>query len=109
VREVVGASGVQIVYDILRGEPDTTNLTWTKRYKENIEKISTGNLFDVAEVVKDLVSRGVKKNLSAGEKRMLNRAATMLITELSISLDEDTYEVGQRVADFLGVEPEFFE
>ncbi|MDR1033348.1 MAG: CarD family transcriptional regulator [Bifidobacteriaceae bacterium] len=109
VRDIIDKNGVEIVFDILSNDPPDTNMTWTKRFKENVEKSSTGNLFDVAEVIKDLVYRGDTKAISAGEKRMLHRSMIVLVTELAISLDENEEEVKRIVTEKLDVPIDYFD
>lgn len=60
---------------------------WNRRYRENLEKMRTGSIFDTAAVVRSLSHRDKQKGLSTGEKKMLNSAKQILISELILSLD----------------------
>ena len=61
------------------------NQTWNRRYREYMEKIKTGSVFEIAEVLRDLSRLKADKELSFGEKQMLDQAKTLLICELAIA------------------------
>ena len=86
LREIVSAEEIPKVYEILRerNTPDE-NQAWNRRYREYMEKIKTGSVFEVAEVFRDLILLKMEKDLSFGEKRILNMAQNLLIKELSIA------------------------
>lgn len=86
LRGVCSKREVKKVYDILRqeGEPAST-VNWNRRYKTNLEKVSSGDIFQVAEVVRNLSIRERDKGLSAGEKRMLAKARQILVSELTFA------------------------
>ena len=95
VRNVVDADGLARVFDLLRA-PHTEELTnWSRRYKANLEKLHSGNVLKVAEVVRDLWRRERERGLSAGEKRMLAKARQILVSELALAekVEEDRAEV----------------
>ena len=74
-------------------------MNWSRRYKLNVEKISTGDVNQIAEVVRDLSQRNVDEHgLSAGEKRMLTRARSILTSEISLS-EDISEEEAQRLLD----------
>ena len=87
LREVVNKREVKKVWDILKEGESKMPANWSRRYKTNIEKIRSGDIFQVAEVVRNLSIREAEKGLSAGEKRMLAKARQILVSEL-------TYAVG---------------
>ena len=68
---------------------------WSRRYKTNIEKIRSGDVYQVAEVVRNLSIREAEKGLSAGEKRMLAKARQILVSELALAerVEEDKAEI----------------
>ena len=72
-------------------ESVATTVNWNKRYKENMEKMKTGNIYEVADVVKTLAYRDKSKGLSTGEKKMFNNAKQILISELVLA-NEDKME-----------------
>lgn len=91
VRDVVNAEGLNKVFNVLR-QPYTEEPTnWSRRYKANLEKLASGDVIKVAEVVRDLWRREKERGLSAGEKRMLAKARQILVSELALA--EKTDEV----------------
>ena len=95
VRDVVDADGLERVFQVLRAEHTEEPTNWSRRYKSNLEKLHSGNVIKVSEVVRDLWRRDRDKGLSAGEKRMLAKARAILVAELALAEDvaEDRAEV----------------
>lgn len=85
VRDVVGADGLERVFEVLRAEYTEEPTNWSRRFKANVEKIASGDVIKVAEVVRDLSRRDAGRGLSAGEKRMLARARQILVSELALA------------------------
>ena len=99
VRDIVDANEVATVFDILRTPVVEKEMNWSRRYKLNVEKIATGDVNKIAEVVRDLAQRDVDEHgLSAGEKRMLSKARSILTSEISLSEKIDETEA-QRLLD----------
>ncbi|GAA1173902.1 CarD family transcriptional regulator [Nesterenkonia xinjiangensis] len=94
VRDVVGKEGLEHVFDVLRAEYTEEPTNWSRRYKANLEKLASGDVNKVAEVVRDLWRRENDRGLSAGEKRMLAKARQILVSELALAkkLEEDAAE-----------------
>jgi CarD family transcriptional regulator, regulator of rRNA transcription len=94
LREVVSKREVKKVLDVLREDESKMPSNWSRRYKTNIEKIRSGDVYQVAEVVRNLAIRENEKGLSAGEKRMLAKARQILVSELvfAVSVDEEKAE-----------------
>lgn len=94
VRDVVGKEGLERVFDVLRAEFTEEPTNWSRRYKANLEKLASGDVNKVAEVVRDLWRREHDRGLSAGEKRMLAKARQILVSELALAkkLQEDEAE-----------------
>jgi CarD family transcriptional regulator len=85
LRQVISLKQVSKVYKILkRKNIEIDAQTWNRRYREYIDKIKTGSIFEVAGVLRDLFLLRVDKDLSFGERRMLDTARNLLIKELSI-------------------------
>ena len=85
VRDVVDSAGLDRVFNVLR-QPYTEEPTnWSRRYKANLEKLASGDVIKVAEVVRDLYHRDLDRGLSAGEKRMLAKAKQILVSELALA------------------------
>ena len=87
VRDVVDADGLERVFQVLRAEHTEEPTNWSRRYKANLEKLHSGNVNKVSEVVRDLWRRDRDKGLSAGEKRMLAKARAILVAELALAED----------------------
>ncbi|MBK8448201.1 MAG: CarD family transcriptional regulator [Micropruina sp.] len=85
VRNVVDAEGLKRVFDVLRAPHTEEPTNWSRRYKANLEKLHSGNVLKVAEVVRDLWRRERERGLSAGEKRMLAKARQILVSELALA------------------------
>lgn len=89
VRDVVDEKGLEEVFEVLR-QPYTEEPTnWSRRYKANVEKLASGDVKKVAEVVRDLWRRDQDRGLSAGEKRMLAKARQILVSELALAEKTD--------------------
>lgn len=87
LREVVPKKEVRKVLDVLKKAESKMPANWSRRYKTNIEKIRSGDIYQVAEVVRNLSIRESEKGLSAGEKRMLSKARQILVSELTFAVD----------------------
>lgn len=86
LREVIKNKEVDEVFDILRQkEVASDNQTWNRRHREYMEKIKTGSCFEIAEVLRDLALLRRQKELSFGERRMLDTARGLLVRELAIA------------------------
>ena len=95
VRDVVGKEGLDRVFEVLRTPHAEEPTNWSRRYKANLEKLASGDVIKVSEVVRDLWRREKDRGLSAGEKRMLAKARQILVSELALAekTDEDKAEV----------------
>ena len=89
VREVIDERQIKIVIEVLSGKSTKMESNWNRRYRENMEKLKTGNILEVAEVVRNLMRSDRKKKLSTGEKKMLNNARQILISEIVLAGDMD--------------------
>ncbi len=89
LRDVIDMDGVEAVYDVLRGEVEEETGNWSRRFKANTEKMGSGNVLRIAEVVRDLWRREQGAGVSAGEKRMLFKARQILVSELALALKLD--------------------
>jgi CarD family transcriptional regulator len=87
LREVVSRREVKKVFDLLREEEEWIPTNWSRRYKTNLAKLSSGDIYQVAEVVRNLTQREKGKGLSAGEKHMLAKARPILVSELTFAFD----------------------
>lgn len=85
VRDVIDDAGVQAVYEVLRDNFVEEPGNWSRRYKANQEKMASGSVYRVSEVVRDLWRRDQERGVSAGEKRMLQKARQILVSELALA------------------------
>ena len=87
LRRVVAANVVDDVLEVLRGDPTAMPKNWIHRYKHNRDKLKTGDIFEVAEVIRNLAIRHSDKDLSTGEKQMFTKAKKILASELMYARD----------------------
>jgi CarD family transcriptional regulator len=87
LREVIDWDGVERVLDILREQCSAMSPNWNRRYRANLEKIKSGDIYEVAEVVRNLITRDREKGLSSGERKMLENARQILISELVLATE----------------------
>jgi len=86
LRELIGCSEVPKLYSILKKrDVSIDNQTWNRRYREYMDKIKTGSVFEVAEVYRDLLILKLEKELSFGERKMLDTARNLLVKEISLA------------------------
>jgi CarD family transcriptional regulator len=103
LREVTPKKEMPKVIKALKKQEPTTNTTnWSRRFKANVEKLKSGDIYQVAEVVRSLHQRDKEKGLSAGEKRMLTKAKQILVSELSFSQGLNEEEAEQMLEEVLG-------
>ena len=94
VRDVIGKDGLERVFDVLRAAFTEEPTNWSRRYKANLEKLASGDVIKVSEVVRDLWRRDQDRGLSAGEKRMLAKARQILVSEIALALKADEEHAG---------------
>jgi CarD family transcriptional regulator len=94
LRDVINKKEVPKVYAVMKSRKEgiADNQTWNRRYREYMDKIKTGSLYDVAEVFRDLFLLKLNKDLSFGERKLYDTAQILLVRELSTAkkTDEDT-------------------
>ena len=101
VRDVIGKDGLERVFDVLRAAFTEEPTNWSRRYKANLEKLASGDVNKVAEVVRDLWRREQDRGLSAGEKRMLTKARQILVGELALAEATDDGNAESRLDEAL--------
>ena len=87
LRRIISKSEVSEVFALLKADSTAMESNWNRRYRKNTEKLKTGDILEVAEVVRNLWRNDKIKKLSAGEKNMLNNARQILISELTLVKD----------------------
>lgn len=79
------------------------NQTWNRRYREYMEKIKTGSVYEIAEVLRDLFLLKADKELSFGERKMLDSARTLLLKELTLATSKEELFQEEEVKSIFGV------
>ena len=98
LRPVIEEHLVDQVYEILRERDVKLNdQIWLRRYQSYTEKINTGSLFEVAQVLRDLILRKYEKPLSFGEQKMLDQARRLVVQEISVAKEIDKSETEEEV------------
>jgi CarD family transcriptional regulator len=101
---VIAEQEVKEVYNILRSkEIAVEGQTWNRRYREYMDKIKTGSVFEIAEVLRDLSVLRVSKELSFGERKMLDTARQLLVKELAIAKNTKETKIEQELDKIFGV------
>ena len=104
LRRVISDSEVKQVYAILEEKDvEFTPQTWNRRYREYMDKIKTGSIFDLATVLRDLYILQLDKPLSFGEKKMLDTAKGLLVKELSVAKDKKEEEITEGIESIFNV------
>ena len=85
VRDGVDRAGLEEVFAVLSSQDYEEPANWSRRFKANVEKLATGDVLKVAEVVRDLSRRSDGRGISTGEKRMLAKARQVLVAELALA------------------------
>lgn len=97
LREVINDEEVEEVFTVLRAKEARMPTNWSRRYKNHLEMLKSGDVYQVANVVRNLSLRQKNANISAGEKRMLIRARDILVSELTFALNVDKDEAEDRL------------
>ena len=101
MRAPISVEDVEDLFELLRKKDVREPSNWSRRFKNHQEKLKSGDVYQVAEVVRNLALREAAKGLSAGEKSMLVRARGVLVSELSFALDVSEDDALERVNEVL--------
>jgi CarD family transcriptional regulator, regulator of rRNA transcription len=101
LRRVIDEETVKKVLAVLQDECSEMPKNWNRRFKHNRDKIKTGDIYELAEVVRNLAIREAQKGLSTGEKQMFTRAKKILASELMYALEMDEDEVDEHLYSLL--------
>jgi CarD family transcriptional regulator len=104
LREVISPKDVKEVFHILKSKEISVEegQTWNRRYREYMDKIKTGSVFEVAEVMRDLTLIQASKELSFGERKMLETARQLLIKELAIAKRTNEAKIEREIDKIFG-------
>lgn len=97
VRSIIGKEEASKVLQVLESNETEMSNNWNKRYKENMDKMKSGDIYEVADVVRNLSYKQKEKGLSTGEKKMLNNAKQILVSELVLAEHASENEVENLV------------
>lgn len=101
IRPVISQEEGKKVVDILKADKTKMSKNWSQRYRQNLEAIKTGDIYEIAEIVRNLTILDMSKGLSASEKKMLTKSKRILVSELVISGALDKEEASDMIDDFI--------
>ncbi len=99
IRNVIDKEQAKKVFDVLGEEDSQVEMNWNKRYRENMDKMKTGDIYEVADVVRNLSFKQKEKGLSTGEKKMLTNAKQILVSELALAEESSQETVENLIED----------
>lgn len=97
VRNIINKEEVQKVFNVLEENETEMSNNWNKRYRDNMDKMKSGDIFEIADVVRNLSLKQKEKGLSTGEKKMLNNARQILVSELVLAENKSQDEVEKLI------------
>ena len=98
VRSIIDKSSADRVFSILEEDETEMSMNWNKRYRDNMDKMKSGDIYEVADVVRNLSFKQKEKGLSTGEKKMLINAKQILVSELVLA-ERSSYEEMENIVD----------
>jgi CarD family transcriptional regulator len=103
LRSVIKWQEVKKVFEVLKSgdKEEEDNFNWKVRYTNNLEKMKSGSIYKVAEVARNLSYRSRTKGLSSGERKLLDSACQMIVSELSFAQRSSVEEVNSKVKEIL--------
>ena len=103
VRNIIGKDEAAKVMAVLGEDETEMSQNWNKRYRDNMEKMKSGDIYEVADVVRNLSFKQKEKGLSTGEKKMLNNAKQILVSELVLAEHASQEEVEKLVENKINI------
>lgn len=97
VRSIIDKSSAEKVFRVLESDETEMSMNWNKRYRDNMDKMKSGDIYKVADVVRNLSFKQKEKGLSTGEKKMLNNAKQILVSELVLAEHANQEEVEEQI------------
>ena len=97
VRNIIDKDSADKVFGVLEKDETEMDKNWNKRYRDNMEKMKSGDIYEIADVVRNLSFKQKEKGLSTGEKKMLNNAKQILVSELVLAEHSSQDEVEQLI------------
>ena len=97
VRNIIDKNSADRVFKVLEQDETEMNKNWNKRYRDNMEKLKSGDIYEIADVVRNLAFKQKEKGLSTGEKKMLNNARQILVSELVLAEHSNKEQIEELV------------
>ena len=97
VRSIIDKDSAEKVFRVLESDETEMSMNWNKRYRDNMEKMKSGDIYKIADVVRNLSFKQKEKGLSTGEKKMLNNAKQILVSELVLTEHSTQDEIEKMV------------
>ena len=97
VRNIIDKDSAEKVFRVLESDETEMSMNWNKRYRDNMEKMKSGDIYKIADVVRNLSFKKKEKGLSTGEKKMLNNAKQILVSELVLTEHSTQDEIEKMV------------
>ncbi|MCT4508927.1 MAG: CarD family transcriptional regulator [Tepidibacter sp.] len=104
IRHIIDNEKVEDLMNIIKDKKGDMDQKWNKRFRDNMDKIKTGDIYEIAVVVRDLMIQDKQKGLSTGEKKMLNDAKDMLVSELTLVLDDTSENVKELIESNINID-----
>ena len=103
LRNIISQNDVEKVFCVLETDETAMSDNWNKRYRDNMDKMKSGDIYEVADVVRNLSFKQKEKGLSTGEKKMLNNAKQILVSELVLVENTTNAEIEKLVDNKIDV------
>ena len=103
VRNIIDKETAGKVINVLEQDSTEMSMKWNKRYRDNVEKLKSGDIFEVADIVRNLSNKQKDKGLSTTEKKMLLNAKQILVSELVLAESKDKEEVEALVENKINI------
>ena len=97
IRNIIDKTEAEKVFNVLEQDETEMEKNWNKRYRENMDKMKSGNIYEIADVVRNLSFKQKEKGLSTGEKKMLHNAKQILVSELVLAEHASQDEVEEII------------
>ncbi len=103
VRDIIDSNTASKVFKVLETNSTEMSMNWNKRYRDNMEKMKSGDIYEVADVVRNLSFKQKEKGLSTGEKKMLLNAKQILVSELTLAGNSKKEDVEEMVNNKINI------
>ena len=104
LRDIIDESKLEELKEVLSGESDMAQGSWNKRFHLTLDRLKTGDVLEVAAVVRNLTRQNLKKKIPSGERRLMDLSRQILISELVYVLDKNPDEVTDWVDKIIGTD-----